>query len=383
MRKIFFSIFIVLLVIVFSNFVFADYSGNISLSDTGNSTVTGLTGSTAPTYCNVTDDCNGYRCYKDYDGVSSGSNKGWCYPFGFTSCLDDGTWKSNGYKVCKDSTYLATCSNGNWSLTACEHGCENGACKSSTSEGAGGITLSYSIQITKPIEDFNITQGDSVAKVVEVKNNGDYNLTNVKIKLSGISSSVYSVSPSSVPVLNATKTKNFTIIFSIPSDFTIDIYNITLKANSTEAEATQTFKLKVLPGNETIQTIAPSFAQYITMINELEVNVTKLESLGVNVSEMRALISLIREKLDQTNQSIQSGDYFSAFKLLEEAKAKIQELKDKISSAKIPQQDYLIYIIIAIVIIIIALLVYMFWPSEGYHPRRGYTPPRKPLFIVR
>jgi len=380
MRNNFFSLILVIFLLAISpRFVLAEVSGNISLADTGNYTVTGLTGSTAPIYCNTTSDCNGYRCYLDYDGTSSSPNSGWCYPFGYTSCMDDGTWRANGYKVCKDSNTLATCSNGDWVLTTCENGCSNGQCISS-SESSSTSSLTYSIQITRTITDFNITQGESVVKIVEIKNNGYYNLTNVKIILSGISSSVFSIVPSSVPVLNISQTTNFTITFSIPSDFDVRVYNITMKANSTEAEITAKFKLKVLPSNETIEMLLPTFEQYVSILNELEINVTKLEKLGVNVSEMRELISLIREKLNQTNSSIQAGDYFNAIQFLNEAKAKIKELQNKIAEAKLPMPDILTYAIIAIIVVVIILLVYLFWPTgPGYHPKRGFSPRRNIL----
>jgi len=375
MKKFFLSFIIILFLVVPA---FAEFNGIINFLS-GNSTVTGLWGKTAPTYCNTTSDCNGYFCYTDYDDSSDGVNKGWCLPYGYTSCAHSSdttpSWTLHGSASCVNTTTYRTCSSGVWSsLSWCPSGqtCSDGVCStpSSTGTGTGTGTSSQnpSITISRVPEDFNITQNQSATKIVEVKNNGQKNLTSISLKITGIDE-IYSISPSSYSSLSIGESKNFTVSFSIPENFTIKAYTIKLNATTSNSSvyATASFIMRVLPSNVTVATIIiPSISQYYFNFTNMKNDIINLQNQGVNVTELLSLLNSIEKKLNETNASIQIGDYFTAYTLLSDINNMMTELNVKISNAKgqLPTPNWFYPAIIVVVIVVAIILAYLLIPKK-------------------
>jgi len=374
MKKFFLSFIIILFLVVPA---FAEFNGTINFSS-GNSIVSGLWGKTAPTYCNTTSDCNGYFCYTDYDDSSDGG-KGWCLPYGYTSCAhSSGTtpsWYADGTKVCYSSA-IKTCDDGVWSSEYCEYGClTNSSCKSSSSTtetgagtGTGTSSQNPSITISRVPEDFNITQNQTATKIVEVKNNGQKNLTSISLKITGIDE-IYSISPSSYSSLSIGESKNFTVSFSIPENFTIKAYTIKLNATTSNSSvyATASFIMRVLPSNVTVAAIIiPSISQYYFNFTNMKNDIINLQNQGVNVTELLSLLNSIEKKLNVTNASIQIGDYFTAYTLLSDINNMMTELNVKISNAKgqLPTPNWFYPAIIVVVIAVAIILAYLLIPKK-------------------
>jgi hypothetical protein len=364
-----FSIFVLLIPISL-----AETSGNISLENITVPAVTGLLGYTVG-YCNTTADCSEYNCFLDYDGVSAGTSQGWCYPSSITTCIDDGAWRANGYVFCYDSSIRKWCSSGSWSSETCGNGCVNATCKAAPTETPTSYTNATtttttiakraSISIVSYPANFNITQNVSIDKLLSVKNNGDYVLYNITLELSGID--FYSVSPSKINELSINAERIFTINFAIPSNATVKEYTVTATVStSSAATATASFKLKVLPSEATVKTdIIPLYNDYLSVLEELETNITRLEEGGINTTDIRALFNSIKIKLNQTNSSLEINDYFTANQLLSDAKELIENLKNMIATAKPEQTDLTILIIVAVIIIVAAAIIaYLFWPAK-------------------
>jgi len=341
----------------------AETTGNISLENLTIPPVTGLLGYTVQ-YCNSTAECGSYYCFVDYDGTSAGASSGWCYPSS-SNCLHDGTWITT---FCDGST-LRTCSSGSWSSTVCAYGCENATCKSASTAGAtnGGDddTETASITIVSSPSDFNITQNESTIKSLKVKNNGDLTLSDITLELSGID--FYSITPTKIDSIDVDTEDTFSINFAIPANATVKEYTVTATVTASSASASTSFKIKVLPSEETVEAdIIPLYQECLLIIEELENDITRLEGKGINTTDIRALFDDIKDKLNQTNSSLENKDYYTANQLLNSANAQIEDLKNMIATVAGPEESNLIIILVIVIIIIIgAVVAYLFLPVKS------------------
>ena len=245
-----FSIFILIIPVAL-----AETTGNISTENLIVPPVTGLLGYTVQ-YCNSTADCGDYYCFLDYDGESAVASQGWCYPSSITSCMDDGIWRTDDYSFCYSSSVRKWCSSGSWSSETCEHGCANATCIATTTDDGSttytnDTTTSASITIVSYPADFNITQNETTTKSLKVKNDGDFILYNITLELSGID--FYSITPAKIDSLSIGAESTFSISFTIPANATVKEYTVTADVKtSSAATASASFKIKVLPSEETV-----------------------------------------------------------------------------------------------------------------------------------
>ena len=369
---------------------FSEISDNLSVdsSNTNNfSIVSGLGGATIGGPCNSTADCGGiwnnwYRCAKDYD-LSYNGSQGSCEMLNSTWCRYGNSLKEHNYKFCyNDDSY--TCSNGDWSSAECgNEGCNSGTGECNPGSDSPGGTASvptrvYSVVITAKPSTVNITQGSGRAETLTAKNNGDYTLTEVTLVFTGISRDWYSISPSKFSSVTTNQSKTFTLTFTIPENATIFTYNITATVSTnSSASASANFLLNVLPSEKTInETILPNYARYVSMLTELEDNITQLQSVGIDVSELLAQLDFIKEKLNQTNASLGQSDYANAYQLLENAENLISDLQMKIQNARAGSVDFNLIMIVAAVIVVIAVVAYLFLPTKAksFIPKNAWKP---------
>ncbi len=379
------TISIVVSLMLFLPMAFAETSGTINFSTTNASITTGFFGYTVQ-YCNSDADCYGYKCFVDYDGVSSGSYSGWCNSTSITTCYHDESstgmvTTASGSSYCVSTSAYRTCTSGSWgSQASCLSGytCSSGSCvqtnaTNNTPPGTppggtpGGNVTTPSIRITATIGNFDIVQGESATKQLTVKNNGQRTLYTVKIIIKGINGSWYTISPSSVSTLNIDQISTFTVTFSIPKNAEVNAYTITTEANSSLAVASATFSLRVLPSNETVTSdIIPKYSNITYTYKGLENEIAELEKSKGNVTELKNLLANLKNKIDQANKSIESKNYFDANNLLAEAEQIIADIKAKMAEKKPakPEETNLFLIsIIAFIIVMAIFFVYLFWPT--------------------
>ncbi len=370
-------------VLILSGFVVAETSGNITLT----TIVTGLYGSSLTGYCNYTVDCvPGDRCALDYDGASDNSGiwQGNCTSATNTSCLDDYIWRASGYALCYNNN-LVTCTSGNWVTTVCSNGCSDAACLTTTTTVSSdsttttvGTVATASIEVYTVPDNKEILQNETGTNTLTVKNNGELALYNITMSLSGIPAGWYSVSPEKLTSLAIGSTGTFTISFSIPSDAPVDTYTVTcsIATSNSSVSSSTTFELKVMPSEETvIQQIVPSYQSYLTSLKELVSNITALEAAGVDTTEIWSMYYAIEAKINNTNLSIEAGDYFTANQLLNEVEDDIKALQAKIVESNPPLNIALIAAIVSIAVI--AVLVYLFWPVEEQSYKRNWPMKKK------
>ncbi len=215
-------------------------------------------------------------------------------------------------------------------------------------------------------------------KSLTAKNNGNKALTNVKLTITGISADVpvaYSASPEKFSNLTINSTATFIVNFSAPLNATVKSYSAAAEVSSSETSASAAFTLRVLPSNATIEnTILPLFSSLKSVVADLEKNITDLESKGVNTTLMKLKLDSIKDKLNQTDANIQTKDYFAAAQMLDSAKTLLAELQASISTAKPPELDVGLVVIVVVIIVAVGIFAYMMWPSgdEGFSLRKGW-----------
>jgi hypothetical protein len=288
---------------------------------------------------------------------------------------------------------LQSCSNGAWSNSTCASGytCSNGACTSSgtTGDGSSGSTTTtntstnnttistYSLSITASPNNFDITQGESILESLTVENNGEKNLTSVSLSISGINGAWYTITPSTVS-LNIHESKTFTINFTIPINASVNSYSIIASVTSEHSDASDsaTFTIRVLPSSETVQNIIlPLYEDYISQLSDLENQIKSLKESGKNTTDLENILKSIKEKLNQTNSSLTSQDYFAASRFLDDVKALIDELTASIQEIGGTTTDAgsIIFIIVVVVIIIaVAVIAYIFIPRGKEYGAKDY-----------
>ncbi|MBI2578605.1 MAG: hypothetical protein HYW26_02740 [Candidatus Aenigmarchaeota archaeon] len=359
-------------------------TGNVSISTQGNiSPSTGVYGYVAPGGCNSNAECYDYKCFQDFL-VPSGNKTGRCDVPATTKCFHSGTGYSTGTYYCSANTSYYRCDtggNGSWTgAFSCSSGqtcsvdstsssapCSTSSPSSSSSSSGGGGTAikKASVQLVSGIAGFEIYQEEDVNKTVIVKNNGDYVLGNVYLDIQGIPFASVLTGSSEI---NLSKNYNFTVSFMPKNSTEIRTYpaNATVYTNFTNTTANFSFTVKVLPSNRTVsESIIPAYAEYINLSLEYEKNVTALEKEGHNLTDARAILTTIKAKMQDINQSISKKDYFSAASQISEVKVLFDELQKTISKSEKPKgTDIIIYLAVAAAILVAVILAYLLWPSK-------------------
>lgn len=386
MKK-FYAFFI--FVFLLSGAVLSETTGNINLTEQNLTSppVTGFFGYTVQ-YCNTTSDCLGYICFLDYDWVSSGSNAGWCVINDSTisGCYHDELYYTHGSYLCDSTSSRVLCSSRVWDANStydcgvnqtCSSGvCSNTETNTTSTSSSTGTSFNYTsstyhaISITTAIENFVIVQGDSTSKTLTVKNIGNHSLYNITLTFSGISTNWFAVTPIKYNNLTKNYYATFNITFDIPLDAEVSSYAVTSEVytHNTSAKATKTFIVNVTPSAITVQNIIlPQYDEYIALLPTLEENITSIEKLGKDVSELRVLLDVIKNKLAQSEQAINNNDYFTAKILLDDAKGLMDNLylmEHNIVSEP-GQFDFLFIVILVVIIVGVGIfLLFMFMPSK-------------------
>src|SRR3989344_8023806 len=146
--------FILISIILSSNIIFAETTGQLNLTSLGGnaSAVTGVYGYTVNT-CSSNADCFDYKCFLDFDAVGSRTTtSGLCNSTSTTGCIHDtsgGTFSiiATGLNFCETSTTYRLCTNGVWgSSTSCSGSdiCSVGSTSSTTPCSANSSSSSSS-----------------------------------------------------------------------------------------------------------------------------------------------------------------------------------------------------------------------------------------------
>lgn len=384
---------IIILLLLLAVPAFADFSGAINFSNSGNrSTSTGIWAYTV-NLCNSTSNCMpqgaGLSCFLDYDNFSSGFSYGWCNASSITNCYHNDSAYATSTNICITNLTYSTCTSGNWSAAPlnCSSGqtCPStlgtpgnctGTSSTTTTGSSGGSTTTTdrtpSIIFTSAPVDFDIVQGGSTTRVVITKNNGNVTLYNVTLSVSLDWAVIEPVKWNQSAKNNETA---FTINFTAPEDAEVKKYSVTLTASTHNSSAgvSKAFYINVNPSNRTVQEqIFPEYEQYISSLFGMEANMMYLEEQGADVEELKSLLLNAKNKLSQANESLENKDYFTAKQLMDDAKGLLDAASNRASSTTIPSTPPVDFTFIIIIILVVAgvggFVAYILLPPK---PEKG------------
>ncbi|RLJ06164.1 MAG: hypothetical protein DRP16_05430, partial [Candidatus Aenigmatarchaeota archaeon] len=254
------------------------------------------------------------------------------------------------------------------------------------------VPYNYGLAITEYPEYVYVESGKTNSTQVTVKNTGDKTMVvKLDVIVSNASVSVYPESYS----LDSGESYSFAVNFSVSNtklgNFT-GVFKAYREANSS-FYTTKTFYLVVLPTEETKYSINISYQSYLATLQELENQFEKIKSSGAyNESELELIEELLKqanETLNDIGNYIENDDYINAQSLLTQLNATVNTIKNNIEGLSVtPAPDgsaLWFWAGIGIVIVfVIGFFMYMFYPPlEGYHPQKGYKPPRQEKLLEK
>jgi len=231
-----------------------------------------------------------------------------------------------------------------------------------------GIKESDYLNITTYPTTISIEQGKNKTESVTVKNINTTVNQSVKLTITDINSSWYTVTPDSA-IISPNTNKIFNITFIIPSDAEMKDYNIKYNASSSYDYTTENFTLSIIPGDELKKTINETLANYSAIFNDIEIEYNETKNKGINSTTLDTLYNDLKTKLNSAVSFRDSGDYKSAYNLLDDINEDLTKTQQEIDKI-IKQEQGLLgsltrkIIIFTIIGVITAFIIYLFLPPS-------------------
>lgn len=257
-----------------------------------------------------------------------------------------------------------------------------------TTTTASTITTTTTIPVTEAVY-LNITnypslvsveQGQNKSVSVTVKNINDTINQSVSLTILNLTSSWYSVNPSSALITHGSS-RNFNVTFKIPENASVMDYLTRFKASSSYGSDSKSFTLRVTPGAKLQAEIVANLSSFRNETLSLEKAINQSKAQGYDVSEAENLLNQTKLKLEQALNYLNQSDYRSAYLLLDDIGNLLKQTKEaliKATTQKGPNVwKWLKWVGIAIAIGGAGFLAYLLWPTPTYKPEKGYIYKRK------
>lgn len=227
-----------------------------------------------------------------------------------------------------------------------------------------------------------VTQGSTNSSIVTVKNINTTRGQDVKVIVESINSSWFSTTPALLTGMLPLNSTNFTVTFNVPTNAEVKDYSAKFTAVSNYANTSKTFTLRVLPRPETKAEINATLASLKLNMTGLWKEINQSAQKGVNVTFANTTLLQVKAKIEQAENYIKQGDYFSAKQLFETIKSLTDTARTQLNQAiqeneankwlKLPgislPPGTLKYILIAGGIVAAIILAYLFWPVKTEKP---------------
>ncbi len=264
----------------------------------------------------------------------------------------------------------------------------SGSSTSTSTTTAAGAAPKY-LEVVSPATVF-IIQGGSNSTKITVKNVNNTKTQNISLTVEDLTTSwVTSISPTTADTVLAATNANFTVTFAVPNTTDVKDYTGTFKAASSLGSAVSSFVLRVLPSEAKKVEINDTFALIKLNFTKLQNDLAASKQGGVNISSAEKIFDEAKALVQEAETHIQNGDYFSAFQLFEQIKAKIESAKAELTKAPgagiFGALGFLLNPLYAIAIAAVvggAVLLYLFWPTKlKYAPAAQKPTIEKPKVV--
>ncbi|MGC9310602.1 MAG: hypothetical protein ACP5E4_02650, partial [Candidatus Aenigmatarchaeota archaeon] len=243
-----------------------------------------------------------------------------------------------------------------------------------------GILLTFS-----GLENLSVTQGEDIEVNFSAKNTGGKDLNDLRISIEGAGYNPYNITPTRTVSLGQGLSQNYTLFMQIPENETLGKKGILVKIVTDEKTFTYPFTVNVLPCAEERTEIQERYANLSVLLEDFMERYKKINANEVNLTELDIQINLTQQKMLQIDECLREGDYAEAKNILLDAEADLNSLEISIKSAEKssgPKQMYLMMVLAFVLFLLGIVAYYVFFPSRGYKPGRGYKMPgtKAPMF---
>jgi len=244
-------------------------------------------------------------------------------------------------------------------------------------------TTTYNLEFSKAETLIPVQQNSSNFTEVGVRNTGNTS-QNVTFKLEGINSTWYIINSTSATIFSG-GTAGFRITFTIGKEEVKD-YSGKYNATSPTKSIAKNFTLRVLPALEEKIKINDTLALYKANMTILETEINQSREKGINVTLAEQKLKELKANISQAENYTKVEDYFNANQLLPTIKSLIDDTRNELAKAKeivseAHKKRVWIFVGIGGGLAAIGVIVYLFWPSKGYHAEgKVYFSEKESLF---
>ncbi len=176
----------------------------------------------------------------------------------------------------------------------------------------------------------SVTQGSSTFTNFKFINNGAVT-QKITPTIKGLDKKYYSISPLSTDV-NPGDTGSFDVTFAIDNLYPVGQKDIQFMAVVNNVTLSKTFGLKVLPSEQTANSLIDDLSNIKTQIDILGKQIDQLQADSKDISTIDTLYSSLQLDATRIENYLEQKDYFNAAVVTSSAKATMGQLKTSIES---------------------------------------------------
>ncbi|MEM5793392.1 MAG: CARDB domain-containing protein [Candidatus Aenigmatarchaeota archaeon] len=195
------------------------------------------------------------------------------------------------------------------------------------------IPKKYLTLVSYP-DKITLEQGKSSTFKITVRNEDDFDDQKVSIKIIGINSTWFTLSPheSKIKFLSSF---DYNLNVIIPEDAEINEYKGEIEVSSDLETKRQTFTLNVLPGEKFKKNVDSLIEEYQIRISELEKEINEKREKNYNTTEAEEKLKELKEEFNRLLTYRDAGNYKLAYSGLELTEDLIKETSSLLSGAMV------------------------------------------------
>ncbi|MCS7093968.1 MAG: hypothetical protein RMJ18_02185 [Candidatus Aenigmarchaeota archaeon] len=214
-------------------------------------------------------------------------------------------------------------------------------------------------------DTFNVQQGGELIISLIVKNLGERDAYELKPYISYPSGLEVSVSPLFVSILPANKTSSFLLYVKVPVEFLPGLYQIVFEVSANETRASKVLNLNV---SKFVLDLTQDYREKIIslelVISEVKARALYLESMGFDVSKIKATIELADYYVKRAREFLEKKDFencqseiFKALELISQVLIEMETIL-MIAPRAVPKYLYVGIVVLCLVVVIAFFVLY-------------------------
>jgi hypothetical protein len=218
-----------------------------------------------------------------------------------------------------------------------------------------------SMEIIEYSPEFSMAAGGRRETVVVVNNTGTEVLNSVRLDITGIPLSWFSISPYMIEKLNPGDTGRFTVVFSIPEGTETNIYDSRFLAIANETVAEKVFKL--LTFKTKLELTLYELDRLKREIQNVRFEIEAAKKAGKDITEVELLMEQIENLTGAADKYVIERRYDDVLRNVETSWGLLKRIRELLLVAPIKQAEavpwWMLIIIVALASVIIVLALFM------------------------